>query len=154
MAKNVDSVNQSGESGDDVVESVHAVMHAFRSRQYRAVRETEQGLSHLDGKVLWFFARHPGATQRDLAEHAARDKGQVARLVGALRERGLLEAVADETDRRVVRLQLTAQGRAVQQRLGRERRALAAQAVQGLDERERAMLVALLRRVRENLASE
>jgi hypothetical protein len=35
----------------------------------------------MEGKVLGFFARHPGATQRDLAQHSGRDKAQLARLI-------------------------------------------------------------------------
>jgi hypothetical protein len=34
----------------------------------------------MEGKVLGFFARHPGATQRDLAQHSGRDKAAVATL--------------------------------------------------------------------------
>jgi DNA-binding MarR family transcriptional regulator len=101
--------------------------------------------------VLGYFARHPGATASELAAHSGRDKGQVARLVGALKERGLLEARADEADRRSVRLTLTAAGRSVHQTLQRRRRRLAEVAVAGLDDAERAQLSALLERVRLNL---
>ncbi len=154
MRKSVDHVNKTGvEPVDDVLESIHAVMHLFRSRQYRSANDGPHDLTHMDGKVLGFFARHPGATQSDLVAHSRRDKGQLARLIAGLKDRGLLEAEPDAADRRSVRLTLTAAGRAVQQTLLRQRRRLADAAVSGLTAAERRQLVALLDRVRSNLES-
>ncbi len=138
-------------AGDDVVEAIHAVMHLFRARQYRAVRDGASELTHLEGRVLAFFARHPGATQRELAAHSGRDKGQLARLVAGLKARALLQAQVDEGDRRSVRLRLTARGQALQQALRRQSRQLSKAAVAGLTEPERRALVELLRKVRVNI---
>jgi DNA-binding MarR family transcriptional regulator len=139
---------------DDVIEAIHAVMHSFRARQYRALRGESHELTHMDARVLGFFARHSGATQSELAAHSGRDKGQLARLIAGLKERGLLQAQADEGDRRNLHLSLTAQGRAVQQGLQRRARRLAGIAAAGLSGAERAQLVALLRRIGANLESE
>jgi DNA-binding MarR family transcriptional regulator len=160
MRRSVDLVNQTGKdtpgeaAPDDVMEQIHSVMHLFRARQHRALRGAPHELTHMDARVLGFFARHPGATQSDLAAHSGRDKGQLARLIGGLKERGLLQAQADAGDRRNLRLSLTVQGRAVQQGLQRRRLRLAGLAVAGLSEAERAQLVALLRRIRANLDNE
>src|SRR4030095_1931956 len=126
---------------------IHAVMHQYRSQQYRALRDVALDITHMDGKVLGFFDRHPGSTQSDLALHSGRDKAQLARLIKGLRDRSLLAAEVDEADRRNVRLSLTAEGRAIQRTLQRQARRLSAQAVAGLSEQERAQLGALLRRV-------
>jgi DNA-binding MarR family transcriptional regulator len=150
MRKSVDHVKHRGEA-DEVVEAIHAVMHLYRSRQYRVLRDGEHGTTHLEGRVLGFFARHPGATLSELAAHSGRDKGQLARLVGGLRERGLLEARVDEADRRNQRLHLTPEGEAAQQLLRREGRKVAAAAVRGLSPQERQQLLALLARVHANL---
>jgi DNA-binding MarR family transcriptional regulator len=136
---------------DDVLEAVHAVMHLYRARQYRVVRDGAGDLTHMEGKVLGFFARHPGATQTQLAERLGRDKGQLARLIGGLKKRGLLEATADEGDRRSVCLQLTADGNAVQSTLRRQSRSLAKAAAAGLSDAERQQLVGLLNKVRANI---
>jgi DNA-binding MarR family transcriptional regulator len=152
MSKQVDYVNQvATPADDDVLEAIHTVMHLFRAQQYRVLRDGPHDVTHMDGKVLGYFARHPGATQSELAAHSGRDKGQLARLVGGLKERGLLEARADDTDRRSVRLQLTAAGRSVHQTLQRQRRRLSDAAVLGLTAEERQQLAALLERVRGNL---
>jgi len=155
MRKSVDHVNHkasaSPSADDDVLESVHALMHLFRSRQHRVLREGAHEMSHMEAKALGFFARHPGATLSDLVQHSGRDKGQMARLVGGLRERGLLEGVADEADRRSLRLSVSAAGREIQAALAQQGRRLSAQAVKGLAADERAQLLALLARVRGNL---
>lgn len=151
MRKPVDLVNERDAASGDVLEAVHSLMHLYRGLQFRAGRDAPQALTHMESKVLGFFARHPGATQSELAAHAGRDKGQLARLVAGLRERGLLEAHADEADRRSVRLQLTAEGQAADQARRRRGKRLSAAAVQGLSEAEQRQLLALLARVRANL---
>jgi len=154
MRKSVDIVNHSSRTPEtDVLELVHAVMHDYRSLQYRFLRDGPHEITHMDGKVLGFFGRRPGATQSDLAQHSGRDKAQLARLIKGLRERGLLQAQADENDKRTVRLSLTADGLAVQRALALQARRLSAQAVAGLSTAERDQLAALLQRVKANLAS-
>jgi len=137
-----------------VLESVHAVMHLFRARQYRALKDSAQDLGHMEGKALGFFARHPGATQRDLVQRSGRDKGKVARLIASLRERGLLEASTDANDRRSLQLSLSPAGREVQAVLQEQGLQLSALAVRGLSTEERQQLAALLARVKGNLASD
>ncbi|MEP6825203.1 MAG: MarR family transcriptional regulator [Ramlibacter sp.] len=153
MRKSVDIVNHSPRAPEtDVLELVHAVMHDYRSLQYRFLRDGPHEITHMDGKVLAFFGHRPGATQSELAQHSGRDKAQLARLVKGLRERGLLQAQADESDRRTVRLSLTADGQAVQRALALQARRLAGQAVAGLSAAERSQLSGLLQRMKTNLA--
>jgi len=119
--------------------------------QYRFLRDGPHDITHMDGKVLGFFGRHPGATQSDLALHSGRDKAQLARLIKGLRDRGLLSGEVDENDRRHVRLVLTAEGQAVQRALQQQAKRLSAQAVAGLSAQEHRQLLALLGRVQRNL---
>lgn len=154
MRKQVDVVNQVPNLAEEVVESVHAVMHRFRSLQFQALKEAAHDLSHMEAKALGFFAVRPGATQTELVQHSGRDKGQVARLIAGLRERGLLEAAADGADKRSVRLQVSAAGRALQQQVRHEARRVSARAVAGLDDEECRQLLALLAKLRDNLAGE
>ncbi len=154
MLKKVDSVNQNaGQAAHDVVESIHAVMHLFRAQQYRALRDGPHGVTHMESKVLGFFSRQIGATLSDLVGHSGRDKGQLARLISGLRNKGLLEAKADEGDRRNLRLYLTADGTAIHQALHRQRRRLSSLAVEGLSPGERQQLLEFLEKVRANLES-
>jgi DNA-binding MarR family transcriptional regulator len=155
MRKQVDKVNRSAaDVANAVFESVHTVMHLYRSRQYHAFREGPHDLTHMENKVLGFFARHPGATQSDLVAHSGRDKAQLARLIRGLRDKGLLEARADEEDRRSTRLQLSSTGQTVHRQLHDQGSKLSKIAVKGLSEEECDTLVALLQRVQSNLESE
>ncbi|MEY2891150.1 MAG: hypothetical protein RJA98_1058 [Pseudomonadota bacterium] len=152
MPKSIDSVNHQHRSpDDDVLESVHALMHQVRSQQFRVLRDGPHDVTHMESKVLGFFGRHPGGTQTELAQHSGRDKAQLARLIKGLRERGLLDAEPDAGDRRHVRIALTAAGSALQTTLRQEARRLSTVAVAGFSATERRTLLALLQRVRSNL---
>ena len=156
MPKTIDNVNHKRKSSEnssdyDVLELIHAVMHQYRSQQYRALRDGPHDITHMDSKVLGFFGNHAGATQSDLAQHSGRDKAQLARLIKGLRDRELLAAEADESDRRNVRLSLTADGIAVQRALHLQAKRVSAKAVAGLSAEERQQLAALLQRVKDNL---
>ena len=154
MRKQVDLVNNKGDLAEEVVEAVHKVMHLFKARQFRALKEAAHELSHMEAKVLGFFAAHPGATQSELVQHSGRDKGQIARLIAGLRERGLLEASADASDRRSIRLEVSAAGKSMQRAVREQERRLSARALQGLDEAQRRQLLDLLSTLRGNLEQE
>lgn len=149
MRASIDKVNHSAAS--DVLDAIHAVMHQLRARHHRVLRDAELGVTPMEARVLGFFARRPGASLTELAEHAGRDKGQLARLVQGLRDRGLLHAGADEHDRRVTRLALSPQALVLHDTLMRQRRREAEAAVAGLSRAECDTLLALLARVRANL---
>jgi DNA-binding MarR family transcriptional regulator len=152
MRKSVDNVNHlAGRPEDEVLELVHTVMHQVRSQQYRVLRGGGHDITHMESKVLGYLARHPQATQRDMARATGRDKAQLARLIKGLRERGLLSSQADPGDRRNLRLSLTAGGRSVLQGLQRQSTRLASKAVAALSPAEVRQLVTLLRKVRRNL---
>ena len=155
MWKKVDNVNHVGSppasAAEAVLDLVHTVMHQFRSTQYQVLRDNAHEVTHMESKVMAFFARHAGATLSDLVAHSGRDKAQLAKLVKGLRERGLLDAETDAEDRRSVRLRLSAAGQAVQQALHAEARVLNERAVDGLSAQEQAQLVTLLTRVKANL---
>jgi DNA-binding MarR family transcriptional regulator len=152
MKKQVDKVNQNPmDAGADVFEAIHAIMHLYRARQLRASQAGDAPLTHMENKVLGYFGRNPGATQRDLAAHSGRDKAQLARLIAGLREKGLLDAVAAPDDKRSTQLTLSAAGQEAHAELRRHGATLSGVALTGLDDEERAQLLALLARVQDNL---
>jgi DNA-binding MarR family transcriptional regulator len=151
MANLVEIKPRPVEAADEIAEAVHALRHLYRAHHQRALRDGPHDLAQMEGRVVSFVGRHPGATQSELVAHLARDKAQVARLIGALKDRGLLEARVDEADRRNQRLHLTDAGRSIQASVQRQRLRVARLAVAGLDDDERRLLVDLLGRVRSNL---
>jgi DNA-binding MarR family transcriptional regulator len=150
---NVDKVNRkSVNASDEIFDLIHTIMHLFRSQQYRGLSDGSHHITHMEGKLLGFFARHPGATLSDLVAHSARDKGQLARLIKNLKEEGLLSVQKDrKTDRRSVGLELTRAGHVIHRTLHRQSERLAMLAVKDLDSEKRHQLLVLLRQVRSNL---
>lgn len=132
-------------TGEALFEQVHEVLFLFRSQVHQALREEPRGAAHMEMKVLGFFARRPGATQTDLVQHSGRDKGQVARLVKAVMDRGLLRR-EPEGGRRGG-LTLTEEGRALQSQVRAERARLAEHCAAPLSAKERTQLIALLRKL-------
>lgn len=146
--------NSAGNSASAIFDAIHSIMHQYRTHQYRALRDGAHDLTHLEGKVLGYFVRHPGATQSDLIVHSGRDKAQLARLVRGLREKGLLEATVDDADRRSTRLHVTDPGKAIARSVHKSGEQLAQVAAAGLDDGERRQLLALLEKVRATLAAQ
>jgi DNA-binding MarR family transcriptional regulator len=152
MRESLDNVNQSGGTApDEVFDALHDLMHLYRSQRQRALVEAGHGVSHLEAKTLGFFAHQPDATLSDLAAHSGRDKSQLARLIAGLRDRGLLQGTPDPQDRRNLRLRCTDEAQALHRAMRQHSRKLARQAFAGMDEDERAGLVAALRKLRAAL---
>ena len=150
MTKQVNKVNQS----EQVFDAIHSIMHLFRARQLRGLRDTPHELTHMEYKALGYFARHPGATQGDLVSHSGRDKAQLARLLKGLRDSGLLEATADDSDRRITRLRLSPQGRQVFDSLHEHGVRTVGMAVAGMSADQLTQLQALLQQIRDNLEAD
>lgn len=151
MQNKVDLVNNVDDTAEQIFEAIHTLMHQYRSLQFAAIRDDALGLTHMEGKVLGYFCRNPGSTQSDLAQHTGRDKAQLTRLIAGLKEAGLLEAKADERDRRSMRLYLTAAGQTLHATLHQQGRQLAARAMQGVPAEQAASLLQALQQIRHNL---
>lgn len=153
MNHKFDKVNHiPGDLADELFDSIHALMHLFRSRQLKALRgDGPMDLTHQEFKTLMFFARRPGATQADLIARSGQDKGQIGRLVAGLRERGLIEASTDAQDRRVQRLAPTAAGRKLHDAQRLRGHEVAEAGLQGISTQDRAHVLKCLQRIRANL---
>ncbi|MCW5657990.1 MAG: winged helix-turn-helix transcriptional regulator [Burkholderiaceae bacterium] len=153
MPRIVDNVNQPGTTiAERLLESLHELVHLLRANELERLRAAGSPLSPLESRVLGFYARHPGASQSDLVQHAGRDKAQVARLVQGLRDAGWLHAATDPGDRRVTRYTLSATAQRHQAAMAERRRAMAEAALASLGERETTQLVHLLDRLRTSLS--
>ncbi|MYN39961.1 MarR family transcriptional regulator [Duganella sp. FT109W] len=150
MTKQVNKVNQS----EQVFDAIHSIMHLFRARQLRGLRDNPHELTHMEYKALGFFFRHPGATQGDLVAHSGRDKAQLARLLKGLRDKQLLDATADEADRRITRLTLSAAGHNIFHSLHQLGIHASSAAVTGMSAEQLTQLQGLLQQIRNNLEAD
>jgi len=101
--------------------------------------------------ILRDIAESPGVNQRLLSKNIDVAQPAVVGVVAALEERGLLERVRSERDRRNVSLYITREGRALIRRALRHVDALSNIAISGMSATESETLMRLLIRVQRNL---
>lgn len=88
----------------------------------------------------------------DLARAAELNPGAMTRLIDKLIERGLVERHADPGDRRVVRIQLSAEGQSIWRDIDQCGNRVREQAMSGMDGAERLAFIRVLEQVRDNLS--
>lgn len=136
-----------------VFDAIHDVLHRYRASIAQELRTDSRALTHMELRVLGFFAAQPGMTLSALVEHSGKDKAQLARLVRDLRDRKLLQAQSDKIDRRVTRLQLTEAGKLTHASAQAHQSAVETRAIAGLNAEECAQITHLMERIRHNLES-
>lgn len=142
----------SATDSSEVLERLHSLAARFHRRMHEAVRDDGDGIAIMEARALNHLARHDGSTQRDLVAHTGRDKAQIARIVKALMDRGLIEGQPDATDRRVLRLHATTAGRAMHRRMQQHRQRFAQDMSRGFDAEELVTLQAQLDRLLANVS--
>jgi len=99
-------------------------------------------------RVLW---EKEGLTQRELADEVNLRESSMMLMLKAMENDGLIRRVRDRADRRRVRTHLTAKGRRLKRRALPNAGAINAIAARGLTATERKTVLAVLRKVRDNL---
>lgn len=135
-----------------VFDSLHTLIHLYRSHMHQAMQQLSLDLSHMECKTLMFFAHHPGATLSELVTHSMRDKGQLARVIHQLTARQLLAEQKDPDDKRRTMLQLTPQGEQLYAQLQQVSQTIRQQAMTGMSDSDGEMLVALIQTLVDNLS--
>lgn len=110
------------------------------------------GLTRAQWQVLAHLARNEGINQAGLADLLDLEPITVCRLVDRMEEGGWLERRPDPSDRRARRLFMTAKARPMIAALRELAEELYAEALVGLSAEQRGELVAMLDRIRANLA--
>lgn len=95
--------------------------------------------------------RRPGASQSELADMMEIEKAPAGKIVDRLEERGWVERRADPVDRRINRIFLTERGERVFAVISPVARSTVSDAVADLSDREVAILMQLLERVKSRL---
>lgn len=60
-----------------IFEAMHDLVHVYRARMMEVVASIHPELTHNEVRALMFVGRHPGATQKELVQHASADKAQI-----------------------------------------------------------------------------
>lgn len=96
-----------------------AVAAAQVSRQFAALYGAEAGLTIPEWRVLAHLSQSGPVSVRDINARVNLDKSMVSRAASRLEQAGWLRKSADPTDQRLIALELTDEGRALMDRLGR-----------------------------------
>ncbi len=115
-------------------------------------RARDIGVTRQQWLVLVNLARHEGINQGGLAERLDVEPITVCRMVDRLQEAGLVERRADPADRRSWRLFLTDRARGLLDQLRPLADELIEDALDGVDDADRARLRDVLERIRGNLS--
>jgi DNA-binding MarR family transcriptional regulator len=105
------------------------------------------GLTPAHVGSLRIIAAFEGASQQEVATKLGMFPSRLVALVDELQERGLVERVENNRDRRTYALQLTSDGRNLLERIGRVAREHQESLLTSLSAEERDQLAALLRRI-------
>ena len=101
MPKRQDELNQA-------LESMH---FGFRAMIYKPDERLAQlGLSRIHHRLLYFIGRNPGCSVNELLQIMRISKQYLNRPLRQMIDRGYITQSADEDDRRIKRLQLSADG--------------------------------------------
>ena len=125
----------------------------------RAIQRDLQSRIQPHGATLgaWYFLRvlweTDGLTQRELADRTGTQEPTAAIALRGMEEAGWITREPDQADRRKMGIRLTEAGRALRESLLPEAHAVIETATRGMSADERDMLVALLRRARENFGT-
>ncbi|REC95006.1 MarR family winged helix-turn-helix transcriptional regulator [Kushneria indalinina] len=115
-------------AGNALFGLLHVYKRALRERYLRD--GITLPLSHL--RVLGEIGRHDGVMAREVATALLQDKGLITRVTRELEREGLIERHPHPTDSRAAHLALSADGRALRERLDAIEQTLEAQMAAGL----------------------
>jgi DNA-binding MarR family transcriptional regulator len=105
------------------------------------------GLRPVEFTILVLLAFNPGVTAKQLAQALAVTAPNITLLLDRLSERGWVERVRSETDRRAQNLHLTAAGEKLARRAHAVSKTMEQEMLRHLSEGERVMLLELLQKV-------
>lgn len=128
----------------EIAETAHALRKAFDRRACGL------GVTRAQWKVLFRLTAQPGMRQIDLADLLDIEPITLSRIVDRLEEGGLVERVADPTDRRAWRLHVTAGARPLVDKLQALADDMIAEAFAGIDAKDIEITRQVLGRAREN----
>jgi DNA-binding MarR family transcriptional regulator len=131
----------------EIGETAHALRRAFDRRA------TTLGVTRAQWKVLFRLSRMPGLRQIELADLLDVEPITLSRIVDRLEEAGLVARVADPTDRRVWRLELTAKAQPLIAKLRTLAEELMHEAFAGLTNEDLELMRGKLAKIRDNLSA-
>ncbi|MEO6224645.1 MAG: MarR family transcriptional regulator [Sphingomicrobium sp.] len=114
----------------EIGETAHALRKAFGRRA------SSLGVTGAQWKVLFKLTLKPGLSQAELADMLDIEAITLTRIIDRLQEAGLVERIADPSDRRVWRPQVTAKAKPIVGKLRAIADDMSAEAFAGIDPKD------------------
>ncbi|MFC6631861.1 MarR family winged helix-turn-helix transcriptional regulator [Microbulbifer taiwanensis] len=134
-----------------ISESLHRLMHAYKSRLRQLVQDRQLGLPITHIRALKGVCSNPQCTAQSIALRMQRDKAQITRVLNELIRDDLIEKRDNPADRRSQLLLPTAKGREIMGQLRNIERQAAAAMTKGLSRDEVDEFIRLATVMAENL---
>ncbi len=136
----------------EVAESVgHQLVNLVQMmRREVELRMARHDLTDAQWRPLWLLKTGRATTAIELARETCIDAGAITRMVDRLEDKGLIERVRSETDRRVVHLRLTPAGEAASARIPHVLASVNNDFLDGFSERDWKQLRRLVERMAAN----
>lgn len=106
-----------------------------------------EGLSKAQAGVLFVIHHHKDITAKDIADFLGVTRSSVTQIIEPLASRGLIVRQADNMDRRIIHITLTAEGRKTVTRLVKAKMSGLHSALEVLTDKELATLAKLHRKM-------
>jgi MarR family transcriptional regulator, transcriptional regulator for hemolysin len=129
-----------------LLSDVARMMRAAFDRRVRRL-----GLTRAQWQVLSLLYHRPGISQTELAEALEVERATAGRMIDRMERKGWLLRVADPLDRRINRLELTAEAHGIEAEMHRAATELLEEALARLDPEERDALAEMLGRMKAEL---
>jgi len=126
-----------------------STLHAYRRLMSRSIATHE--ISPAQSMALKEIGHNDGITQSDLAQRLRVSRPTLTVMLQKMEKASLVERLADISDQRYTHLHLTAEGRALHERMHGVMGALVSDVVGPLSESDRAEFVRLLGLVHDNI---
>lgn len=134
--------------------TLHDVFRLFQRAWSRRLKESGTGISPAQSRVLTELHRQGGVTQTVLAEEVQMEKAPLGRLLDRMEELCFIIRQPDPADRRVRRVYPTGNVEALAEPMWGAAQGMFEIALAGLTTEERATLMHLLERLKQNLLAE
>lgn len=131
-----------------------ALLAYMRDKFFRPLEQkTRSRMSHVQHFAVSILFRKGSRSMSELAQEMQISKQQLTPLVDKLINQGLLVKKADENDRRIVRIEVSEQGREMLREMFAEKKADLVERLRLLPDEELAELDRMLKRIHEILKS-
>ena len=136
------------------LEKLHYLLMAdhfiFQKLLFGAIKDT--GLTLGQPKILDYLKSHNGAFQKEIAAACHIEQASLTSVLGGMEKKGLITRENRDGNRRTLYVYLTEKGMELADRIDSEFIRIEAAALEGFDEKEKALLSEYLQRVHKNIS--